>query len=179
MEGERFPVTVRYYGTESYADLAPMLDELESKFSSIDFTVARPDPKPRGGGPFPVALALTFDLNTLGAVISAGAAIYAGAFLAELGKQDAKALRQELLKIPVLGPGPRKDLSRTPLSIMVGTVQFYIDAPMTEKELAVALQQAAKLVESMPEGRVNNAQGISGWPITWDSSTRSWQVATG
>jgi hypothetical protein len=156
---------------------------LEARFGSLDFTVSRPDPNAPGrGGPFPVALDLTVDLNTLlvvsaVSIISKGAATIAEAFLAELGKEGAKAFRQKLLSVPVLSRGPREDLSLTPLSIMVGTVQFYIDSPMTEQELASALQQAAELVAKMPEGRINNPSGASGWPITWDSSSQSWKDA--
>jgi hypothetical protein len=175
--GERFPVTGRYYGTASYSDLAPLLDELESRFDSGDFSVSRPDPNFRGGGPFPVALELTLDLNSLMDVIKAGAAVYGASFLAELAKQDAKALRQKLLAIPALSRGPREDLSLTPLSIMVGTVQFYVDTPMKEQELAIAMQKAAEFVAKMPEGRVNNPSGTSGWPIGWDSSSKSWKDA--
>jgi hypothetical protein len=178
MEGERLPVKVRYYGTESYSDLAPMLDELEARFGSLDFTVSRPDPNALGqGGPFPVALAITVDLNSVGDVVAAGAALVAGGFLTELGKEGAKAFRQKLLKIPVLSPSPRRDLSLTAVSFMMGTVQFYIGSPMTEQELASAFQQAAELVAEMPEGRVNNPSGASGWPIIWDPTSQTWQDA--
>jgi hypothetical protein len=130
-------------------------------------------------GPFPYALELAVDLNTLVGVIGVGAAIYAKAFLEELGKQDAKAFRQKLLKIPVLGPGPRRDQTLTPLSIMVGSVQFYIGSPMTEQELASALQQAAELVANLPEERVNNPSGAGGWPVTWESTSQSWRDSIG
>jgi hypothetical protein len=176
MEGERFLVRVRYNGTKSYADLAPVLDEMVSRFGSLDTEVARPKP-PFAGGAFPFALQLALDLNNLVGVVSAGAAVYGAAFLAELGKQDAKALRQKLLKIPVLDVSAHSVLSPTPVSLMVGTVQFYINSPMTEQELATALQKAAELVATMPEGRVNNPTGASGWPITWDSNSQSWKDA--
>ena len=61
-EGERFPVRIHYRGKAPYSDLAPALDELESKFGSVDFMVSRPRP-PAAGGAFPVALALAVDLN--------------------------------------------------------------------------------------------------------------------
>jgi hypothetical protein len=135
-----------------------------------------PNP-PNRGGPFPVALQLTVDLNTIVGLVGVGAATIGKAFLEELGKEGAKALRQKMLKIPVLGPGPREDLSRIPVSLMIGTVQVYIDSPMTEEELAIALQRATKLVAKMPEERVNNPSGASGWPITWDSMSQSWKDA--
>ena len=178
MQGKRFPVTVRYYGKESFADLAPMLDELESRFGSVETAIVRPHPRPpAAGGAFPFALQLALDLNTLVDVVSAGVAVYGAAFLAELGKQDAKALRQKLSEVIVRGRDSRKGLRLGPFSIMVGTVQFYINSPMTEQELAIALQEAAELVAKMPEGRVNNPSGASGWPITWDSSSQSWKDA--
>jgi hypothetical protein len=182
MEGEQFPVKVHYHGTASHADLAPMLDELESRFGIADLTVTRPDPtQPGRGGAFSIALALTVDLNTVvsavAGITTAGAAIYAKAFLEELGKQDAKAFRQKLLRVPVLGHGPSRDLSLNGLSIMVGIVQFYIDSPMTEQELASALEQAAELVAKMPEARVNNPSGASGWPIIWNAASQSWRVS--
>jgi hypothetical protein len=174
MEDERFSIKVNYYGNASYAALAPVLDELESEFGSIDFQVSRPDPEFRGGGPFPITLGLTLDIATVTDIIKVAAGLYGAAFLAELGKQDAKSLRQKLLRIPVLNRGPRQDLSHFPLSIMVGTVQFYIDSPMTEEELAFAMQKAAELVAKMRDGRVNNPSGASGWPIGWNPASRSW-----
>jgi hypothetical protein len=183
VEGERFPVKMHYYGTAAYADLAPVLDELESRFGGIDLTVSRLDSNSKVGGAFSIALALTVDLNTavnaVAGITAAGAVIYAKAFLEELGKQDAKALRQKLLRVPVLNPVPHKGLSLNGLSVRVGTVQFYIDSPMTEPELASALQQAAELVATMPEGRVNNPTGASGWPVTWDSTSQSWRDSIG
>jgi hypothetical protein len=178
VEDERFPVQVRYYGTASFTELAPMLDELHTRFGRVSAVVQTPEPHPslppRGGGGYPLSLELAFNLHTIGGFVLAGAALYAGGVLTELGKQDAKALRQKLLKVSVLGKPPPEILRPFALSLKVGTVQFYIDGPMTEEEFASALQLATALVAKLPDERVNHPRRNSGWPVTWDSSSQSW-----
>lgn len=173
MVEERFSVGVHYNGQESHADLAPVLDELESMFGIVNITISRPDPnQPGRGGGFGSALQLTLDLTSVLDLAKVAAGIYAAAFIAALADADAKALRQKLLKIAVLDPRPSGNVSVTALamSLVIGSVQFYVGSPMTEQELAIAFQQAKELVATMPDERIRT----TGWPISWDAATKSW-----
>lgn len=54
-------VQVRHFGTSSYADPAPVLDELKGRHGSVGARLMAPDGSGRGGG-FSVPLAIVFEV---------------------------------------------------------------------------------------------------------------------
>jgi hypothetical protein len=174
MDRQTVPVRVTYYGNAAYSDLSPLLDELQTTAYDVDAKIRLPRPEDYGkGGPFPVTLEMAFDFA------KAGGAIYAARFIAELGKDHYQLLRQKIVEMRRKSAGAETVERNFPLSIMFGTTQFYIDTPITEKEFSDALLAAASLVKSMPDERLNNPSGASGWPITWDASAKTWRDAIG
>jgi hypothetical protein len=121
----------------------------------------------RGGG-FPITLELAFE------AVTAGAALYAATFLSEMAKDHYKTLRQKIVDLRTRAKAPLAIERSFPLMIVVGGLSFYIETPITEPDLAIALRGAAELAFAVPDARLLPWDGSKGWPIIWDPASKSW-----
>ena len=170
MDRPNVTVQVRHFCTASYADLAPVLDALKAKHVSVGARLTAPDGSGRGGG-FSVPLDLVFD------VVQGAGPVAAWVFkdlIHEMTTDAYRGVRQAIADFRERHRRPEVVAWVMPFSIIVGGLRFVVDPPLTADELAVALNAAHALADTLPDEKVNNPNGPGGYYSTWDADSTTW-----
>lgn len=171
MDRPNLTVWVRHYGPSSYADLAPLLDELKLRFGTVTARVTTPDGSGRGGG-FGVPLDIVIEVVEWAGPVAAF--VFKDA-LSEFAKDSYKGVRSAILAFCEKHRKPELVEGRMPFSIIVGGLQFVFDPPSTDDQFVAALNAARALADKLPDERVSNSEGPGGHFYTWDASSKTWQ----
>lgn len=164
-------VEVRHYGQSSYADLAPMLDELKSQFGTVATRVTVPDGSGRGGG-FSVPLDIVIEIFDRAGIVTA---LVVKDLISELTKDAYKGVRRAILEFREKNRKPELGAWRLPFSIIVGGLRFVFDPPLSDDDFVVSLNAARALADTLPDEIVSSPKGPGGFFYTWDVGSKVWQ----
>lgn len=156
-------ISVQSYSFVSFGELAPFLDELNSKYNSVEATVYDFEPPAAGFSEIAVTVAVAAPIAYLSSLLATWAA------------EDAKALRQRLLGVmrrSKQNPSGRRYL---PMRVELGRVRFYFHDDVTEEELVGRLRAAHEFAASLPEAAFEGEPGPGEYGLYWDKKTNSWK----
>jgi len=147
----------------SNADIAPLLDELNTRYAVVNTSSYSHEPPAAG-------------LTEIALVITAsGAAIYLKAFIESWAADDAKALRKHLSSITKRGRKNKWGRHFVPFELRLGSVQFYFHESLDEDEILERIRAAVELVRSLPDEAFEGPGRESGHGLWWDRCRREWR----
>lgn len=141
-----------------FADLAPLLDELNAKFTVVSARVVNYQGMAAGGGEIFLEL------------IAVGGGTYLLKFVEAIAADHAKALRNKIVDLMRKGKPRQSRDGFVPLRLQVAGISFYFDKPVTAEELEVRLSAARLHIASLPiQALITQSYGLY-----WDPMRYEW-----
>jgi hypothetical protein len=152
----------------SYSDIAPLLDELNTRYAVVETSASSHEPPAAG-------------LTEIALIITAsGAAIYLKAFLEAWAAEDARAIRTHLASLTQKGRKNRLGRHFVPFRIELGAIRFSFHERLSdEDEVLERLRAAVELVQSLPDEAFQGSGGPGEMGLWWDRNRREWRGSIG
>lgn len=152
-------VHVHSFSFVSFADLAPVLDELNKRHNSVEAAVY--DFEPPAAGFSEIAITIATDASA--------------AILATLALQGAGELRRKLLQVMNKAKSNAHGRRYVPLRVQIGRVRFYFHEMVSEEELLERLQAAQEFAASLPGDAFSGETGPGEYGLFWDDKEKAWR----
>lgn len=152
-------VHVQSFSFVSFADLAPVLDELNIRHNSVEAAVY--DFEPPAAGFSEIAITIATDASA--------------AILATLALQGAGELRRKLLQVMSKSKSNPDGRRYVPLRVQIGRVRFYFHEVVSEEELLERIRAAQELAASLPDEAFQGEAGPGEYGFFWDDIGKAWR----
>lgn len=167
-ERPRLAAYVRCSGLRSYAEVAPLLDELQALSARVRTEAYTPDGSGRAGG-------FSVDLDLVLTILGPSAAIFVKELIGALAGDAYAGLRRALSSLGRTASDSGADRRLRSFSLIIGGLRFVYDAPVSTEDLVASFEAAQALANTLPDGVVNNATGPGGSYYSWDGTAKTWQ----
>jgi hypothetical protein len=145
----------------TYFDLAPLLEELNDQFVTVNAKVINYRGPAAGGGE------LFFEL------IAGGGIIYLKGFIEALAAENATSIRQRILETLRKGKAQHRRNGFIPLRLRIGNIRFYFKEPLTLDEFTRRIALARDHVQSLSDDVLSD----NGYGLFWNTEIQEWNVA--
>lgn len=154
---------------QSFTDIAPLLEALGLRHSSVQASVSGMEPPAAGMTEIAVWVLVSAPI------------IYLKSFLESWAAEDAKDIRLAILEILRNGRSNRNGRRYYPLEVSLktkqglGNVDFFFEDELTEEELLRRLRSAQALVSALDDSKFEVRSGPPENGFFWNAERRCWR----